>query len=244
MTSKIDKTDRYEKAEMTSTVGISNVDQNNNENKDKVLGIVAMGGSNGHFIHQAMQGLKPHSDVWICNVMASIINPALYDMIWVMDNILEPEHRWSEFSMQAMINSGKPIMTSMPHPDWQGKEVLYPLEEVLKFIGNGYRPNTNTAYAFVYALMKGYKKIVLYGTDFAIPEHLKQKFPKQFFDLVDQVGMEYTIEGARCMTFWIAHASANGVQVYLPPDSILIPSRSYRPDRPFYGYPKDYKLKE
>ena len=240
----VDKTDRYEKDPELSTVGVPDLNVAVEKNKDKVLAIVAMGGTNAYYVHQTMMGKKPHDEVWMCNVMASIIHPNHYDMIWVMDNILEESHRWSEFAMKAMIDSGKPIMTSISHPDWKGKETLYPLAKVLKFIGNGYRPNTNTAYAFTYALMLGYKNIVLYGTDFAVPETLLQKFPPQFLELVEKVGMEYSVEGAKCMTFWVAHASAHGVKVYLPPNSSLIPSQSYRPDRPFYGYPKDYVLKE
>ena len=228
-----DKTDRYEK-----------VDQPAVATKEKSLAIVAMGSSNHWLLSQVLAGNKPHDEIWACNTMAYVMNPAYYDMIWVMDNILEEGHRWPEETLKAMLASNRPIMTSISHPDWQGKETLYPLAEVLKFIGTGTRPDTNTAYAFIYALIKGYKNIYLYGTDFAVPQHLKDKFPKGFQQIVDTIGMEYNIEGARCMTFWIALAIARGIKVTLPPGSLLIPTNTYKPDRPFYGYPKDFKLEE
>ena len=212
------------------------------DNKKEVA-IVAMGGSKTDFINGCMSAKgKPHKEVWMCNYMAGVINPAFYDMIWAMDHFMPKEdgddaHEFPEFYKKLLVESGKPIMTSVA-PDKMKNTVPYPMEDVVRFVGGAYFPRVTTVYAFVYAIMQGYERIFLYGTDFTFPAGC---MPPDFYKLAEDSNMEFAVKGAACLNFWVGLALGRGIQVVMPGGNDLLKPGPFDSTRMYYGYPRDFK---
>jgi hypothetical protein len=107
------------------------------------------------------------------------------------------------------------------------KSVAYPLREVCaKFFKNIRRGDakikyftSTAAYMFGIALLDGFERIELYGFEMAAND-------------------EY-IEQKGCAEFWIGLAMGLGVEVYLPPDCIMMYSNLYGGDEQGAGWMKD-----
>lgn len=161
--------------------------------------------------------------VWVINTFGDVLQ---HDVLFFMDNIAnvmreaeeesrDPDQRAKLRQMLAWLKKHPgPVFTSIPHPDYPGT-VAFPLEEVVRKVGTQYL-NNSVAYAVVFAICIGVKKISLYGCDYTYNEN----------------GHEGT--GRGCTEFWLGVAAAKGIEVAVTRTSTLLGSNA--PERRFYGY--------
>ena len=196
--------------------------------------------------HVAIVGLGPSSHAYIDLVERNGGRHAIFDETWVINtygNVLDHERvffmddvanvmrevtdteldervRRKLAAMLAWVRKHPgPIYTSIVHPDFPSL-VEYPLQDVIGAVGTAYFNNT-VAYAVVYAIHIGVKKLSLFGCDYSYGE----------------AGHEGT--GRACVEFWLGVAAAKGVHVSVSDNSTLMDAM--HPDRKFYGY-EGYKV--
>lgn len=155
---------------------------------------------------------KAYADeVWGINCAADIYN---CDRVFHMDDLLVQEGRAElnpDGHIAAMVEwlrtAPGPIYTSRKRPGYPGL-VEFPLEEVLaadydNSEGTPYF-NSTAAYAIVYAIHIGVKRISLFGIDYTLPNiHSGER-------------------GRACCEYWLGVAAARGIIVTAPETSTLL----------------------
>lgn len=208
------------------------------------IAIVAMGETRRIFENSIMslKHQKLVDQVWVGNLMAIMLDPVWYDVIWMMDDIPEKmEPVLSTEQLTALKAKPRPIITSTAYPEWP-TTVEYPVKDVLRKLGTACIPDTTTAWAMAYAIYRfatdrSHGHIKLYGTDFNlwhVPEMIK--------DYQRQTDTEIAIRGRSCMTYLIGLALGLGMEVQLPDQSDLLGGASFRANPKFYGYRDGYDV--
>lgn len=148
-----------------------------------------------------------YDHVWGVNHMGKLLKDL--DMIFAMDDL-----RVEQFRYGAMLTGDVPIMTCKAYDEYNSIE--YPLSEVVNDVLDGEKYITNSVcYAVAYAMLKGYKRIGLYGCDFHYP------------------GIEKS-EQARGNCEWLlGRCEERGIQIEIAEGSTLM-DRHKIPQ--FYGY--------
>lgn len=165
-----------------------------------------------------------YDEVWGINAVADVIR---CDRVFHMDDVLVQEGRAAlkpHDNIAAMLKWLKrhpgPIYTSIPRDGYPGL-VPFPLEAVLAadYDNSGGCPyyNSTTAYAIVYAIHIGVKKISLFGIDYSLANAHSAE------------------QGRACVEFWLGIAAARGIQVVVSPTSALMDACAPERDR-LYGY--------
>jgi|GEM_PF-482884 len=167
-------------------------------------------------------------EVWGINALGDVLD---CDRIFHMDDVRIQEIRAAERPNGNIANMLKwmrthpgPIYTSRPHPDYPGL-VEFPLQDVLNDFGYEYF-NSTAAYAIVYAMHIGVKKITFWGFDFTYPN------------------AHHAEKGRACCEYWIGYGRARGLQVAVTTKSTLLDACEPAGKR-LYGYDTvDVKIAE
>lgn len=150
-------------------------------------------------------------EVWGINCAADIYR---CDRVFHMDDMLVQEARAAEHpggNIAAMVDwlrgEPGPVYTSRQRDGYPGL-VEFPLEDVLRadYDNSGGNPyfNSTAAYAIVYAIHIGVKRISLFGIDYTLPNiHSGER-------------------GRACCEYWLGVAAARGIAVTVPETSTLI----------------------
>ena len=158
-------------------------------------------------------------ETWGINALGSVL---YCDRVFHMDDIRVQEARAESqpaSNIARMVEWLRyhpgPVITSRAHPEYPGL-VEFPLQDVLQKFEVGYF-NSTAAYAIVYAMHIGVKRISLFGVDFTYPnQHDAEK-------------------GRGCVEFWLGMAMARGIKVAVSQRSSLLDAVASQADR-FYGY--------
>ena len=132
-------------------------------------------------------------EVWGINDVPAMYPDKHFDKLFAFDP-MEKVSTGSE-DLKFMKSTGIPIVSVQKYADEK-----YPIEEIKKKFGRTYFM-ASVAYAIAYALLYGYEKINLYGTDYKLPEYLK---------------------GKGSVEYWIGRAESMGVIVEVQPESYLV----------------------
>jgi len=165
-------------------------------------------------------GRKNYCDeTWAMNALGDVI---VADKIFHMDDVRIQEIRAKarpESNIAAMLRWMKthpgPIITSRTHPDYPGL-VAFPLEAAINLAKLDYF-NSTAAYAVVYAILIGVKKISLFGCDFTYPN------------------AHHAEKGRGCVEFWLGFARARGIDIVVPKNTSLLDALAPQAER-CYGY--------
>ena len=169
------------------------------------VALVAMGPSITDFIQDTLtQELKPGwvDEVWAINMAANGIH---HDVVFWMDDLVS-QNEFRPGLMQLLNQRGKPVITSVRHPEIVPNSYDYPVQEVTQLgwqvFGKPYL-NNGVVMAVAYALWKGVKTLRIYGADFTYPNR------------------NYAEAGRACIESWIVFCTLQGMQVKISGTSSL-----------------------
>jgi hypothetical protein len=173
----------------------------------------------------AAHGDRLHNvdEVWAINAMGSVIQ---HDRLFVMDDLkeitgpaaLKKPGRCADGMMRWLHAHPGPVYTSRAYPDEYPGTVEYPLQDVIRAVGNVYF-NNSVAYAVGYAIATGVKELGLYGCDFSYPAATTSN---------------HAVESGRaCVEMLLGMAMVRGIAISIAAESTLFDSDS---PRRFYGY--------
>lgn len=158
-------------------------------------------------------------ETWSMNALGLVI---LSDRVFHMDDVrvqikraeARPQSNIARMLEWMRVHPG-PIITSRAHPDFPGL-VEFPLQDCLRRFETPYF-NSTAAYALVYAMLIGVKRVSLFGCDYTYPnQHDAEK-------------------GRGCLEFWIGYAMARGMKVAVSQRSTLLDAMHTQAER-LYGY--------
>ena len=188
----------------------------------KHVTILGLGPSLNQYVNviKRLGGRKRFSDqVWAINALGGMFD---CDLIFHMDDIRIQQIRAEanpESNIAVMLDwlktSRVPVMTSIPHPDYQATHA-FPLQKIVNELKYPYFNNT-AAYAMAYAIYLGAKKISLFGCDYTYPNS------------------HHAEKGRACLEFWCGVAAASGIDLAMPTKTSLMDALHSQAER-LYGY--------
>jgi hypothetical protein len=186
------------------------------------VAIVGLGPTVADYLHvtRALGGRRAFCDqVWAINALGGVLD---CDIVFHMDDVRIQERRARanpSGNIAAMLEwmrayKGR-IVTSRPHERYKALE-SFPLQELLDETGSLYL-NSTGAYAVAYAVLKGVKRLSLFGIDYSYAHsHDAEK-------------------GRGCVEFWLGIAHARGIKLAVPKGSPLMDSIVPKSEK-LYGY--------
>ena len=156
-------------------------------------------------------------EVWCINLAARGMR---CDKVFWGDD-LKKEYEVHKDAINDINRLGVPVMTTTAYPELVPKSQEFPIKEMaqlsLEIFGKIYL-NNSVAYAIAYAMVRGVKRILLYGCDFSYPQR------------------QYAEPGQGCVEAWLtAFNLRNGILV-LPPNTSIYGMAS---GDQLYGYSED-----
>lgn len=190
------------------------------------VAIIGMGPSHAAYVALTMRlgGRRAYADeTWGINAIGDVL---ACDRIFHMDDLAVQEARAArapESNIAKMLDwlreCDRPVYTSRLRPGYPGL-IEFPLQAVLKarLDGTG-QPyfNSTAAYAVVFAIFLGVKRISLFGIDYTLPNvHSAER-------------------GRACVEYWLGVAASRGIEITVPEQSSLLDACA--PERELlYGY--------
>ncbi len=182
------------------------------------VALVGMGPSLTDFMVETMtQEFMPDfaDEFWTINMASNMVHS---DLIFWMDDLAQQE-RFKPGLMAVLRRRGVPVITSKAYPEIVPNSYDFPLDEVaslaIKTFGKPYL-NNGVAMAIGYALVRGVKRLKMYGADFSYPNR------------------DYAESGRACVEAWVTLACANeAMEISLCPKTSLFDSVL---DKGVYGY--------
>lgn len=148
----------------------------------------------------------PYQEVWAINHMGKVLRDV--DMVVLMDDLRVEKHRYA-----GLLLEDTPILTSKAYPEYPASRE-YPINEAVADIGWMYMTNS-VVYAVAFAMLRGAKRIGLYGCDFHYPGAARSEQAR-----------------ANC-EFVLGIASERGIKIDIPPGSTTM---DMHVNTKFYGY--------
>ena len=187
----------------------------------KSVAIVAMGGSaiTYHNLCATEGGRhKVADEIWAINSMGGCLQ---HDRLFAMDDLRLQELRAREYpnsntaGLMHWLREHPGFYTSTAYPEYPGA-VEYPLQDVIRVVGNAYF-NSTVAYAVGLALLMKVPRLSLYGCDYSYRDRKE------------------TEKGRACVEFLLGMAASNGMEVVVSQDTTLLDANA-PPDERIYGY--------
>lgn len=162
-------------------------------------------------------------ETWVINSYGGVL---AHDRVFHMDDVantmreaedeaIAPEVRTKLANILKWLRTHPgPVYTSIAHPEFPSL-VAFPLEDVIRTVGTAYF-NNSVAYAVVFAIHIGVKRISLFGCDYSYGKD------------------KHEGTGRACVEFWLGVAAAKGIEVLVAASSSLMDVN--KPERRFYGY--------
>lgn len=190
------------------------------------VAIVGLGPSSKMYINIVERHggrLAVFDETWVINSFGGVLS---HDRVFHMDDVantmreaedenLEPEVRAKLTNILKWLRTHPgPVYTSIAHPEFPSL-VAFPLEDVIRTVGTAYF-NNSVAYAVVFAIHIGVKRISLFGCDYSYGKD------------------KHEGTGRACVEFWLGVAAAKGIEVSVAASSTLMDVN--KPERRFYGY--------
>lgn len=172
------------------------------------VAIVALGPSKSEYFQDCVDKCSRRqvsSEVWAINCAIDIIK---CDRGFLMDNpryfldAAKTNPSLAGYGDWLWRKDNPIIYTSEDCPEYPCTQ-LYPYEQVVKALGHSYF-NSTPAYAMAMAIVMGVREIKCYGMDY----HYEK-------------GSNDGQKGRACIEYWIGHALAKGIKVYIAGTSSL-----------------------
>ncbi len=148
----------------------------------------------------------PYDEVWAINHMGKVLKDV--DMIIAMDDLRVEKYRYGD-----MLTGDIPILTSKAYPEFPAA-FEFPVNDAVDDLGWMYFTNS-VVYGISYAMLKGVKRIGLYGCDFHYP------------------GAARSEQARANAEFLLGVAHQRGITIEVPPGSTTMDM--HVPTK-FYGY--------
>ena len=181
--------------------------------------IVALGGSSGDFVRQAMSTqlmAKPYDEVWTLN---RGFKGFPHDKLFALDDLRWLAKKDKAYGKMLMAHT-KPIVTSTVYPEFP-TAVAYPFEEVRQKLNDDIFAVNTVAYMVGYALLKGVKELSIFGADFFYPNGSTAESGGQavayLLGLGKFFGMEFKIPGSSTLLYANTFTQMPGGTVGRPP---------------------------
>jgi hypothetical protein len=149
---------------------------------------------------------EPFQEVWAINHMGKVLRDV--DMVVLMDDLRVEKHRYTDLLLEDT-----PILTSKAYPEYPAS-VEYPINDVVNDMGWMYLTNS-VVYAVAFAMLRGAKRIGLFGCDFHYPGAARSEQAR-----------------ANC-EFLLGIAHERGIALEIPPGSTTM---DMHVNTKFYGY--------
>lgn len=190
------------------------------------VAIVGLGPSAQAYIDLVERSGGRHAafdEVWVINTYGDVLG---HDRVFLMDDVANVIRETTDENIDEKVRAKLsnmltwlrthpgPIYTSLPHSEFPGL-VVYPLEDVINSVGTAYF-NNSVAYAVVFAIHLGVKRISLFGCDYSYGKAMHEG------------------TGRACVEFWLGVAAAKGIHISVAQTSSLMDANA--PERKFYGY--------
>ena len=187
------------------------------QHSPKTVALVCMGPSVTDYLTATLTqefDRKWVDEVWLINMACNSFRGDL--IIWMDD--LVSQHKFRPKLIEAVNDFKTPVLTSKSYPDLVPLSYDYPIDEVCQaavpIFGKPYL-NNGVAMAVAYAMLKGVKKLAIYGADFSYPNR------------------DFAESGRACVEAWITLAGGLGMEIMLCQHTSLMDSVK---DHGIYGY--------
>ena len=116
------------------------------------------------------------------------------DLIIAMDDLRRDEIKHPDY-VEEIVTAGCPVLSTHDSEKWETVKA-FPLDTVYKVFTNTHLFDNTINYAFMLALVKGYKEITFHGTDFVSPDSKK---------LLSKAGVNWLKRGYRDVPDWFKY---------------------------------------
>jgi hypothetical protein len=188
--------------------------------KPKKVILIGLGPSKSEYMNiMASDSLGiNHDEVWGINGAGNVIK---VDCSFAMDDYLICPDRTPTFA-KFFEEADHPVFTSTPRTP---NAIAYPLQDVLNMPGARPYFNGSVSYVAAYAALIGVEELTIFGCDY-IYGGMGTKHPRQ---------TETIARYLACMTYWLGHCEAKGMNVIVCPASPLLDADLTVLEQ-FYGY--------